>query len=101
MTPESNESNPDGTTRRAFIRRATIAAAGLSAPGLLAACGSTAPTGSAAALGPGGTALARPDHPVTLPIYADNKAIASGMKPEKGPLQFYNWNAYIHADVVK
>jgi spermidine/putrescine transport system substrate-binding protein len=101
MTPESNESNPDGTTRRAFIRRATIAAAGLSAPGLLAACGSTAPTGSAAALGPGGLALARPDHPVTLPIYADNKAIASGMKPEKGPLQFYNWNAYIHADVVK
>ena len=38
---------------------------------------------------------------MTLPIYADNKAIASGLQPEKGPLQFYNWIDYINPDVVK
>jgi spermidine/putrescine transport system substrate-binding protein len=101
MTPDSNDRIPPGTTRRAFIKRATIAAAGLSAPGLLAACGSTAPTGASAALGPGGLALARADKPVTLPLYPDNKAIASGLTPEKGPLQFYNWIAYINTSVVK
>lgn len=95
--------------RRSFIKRAGATAAGLSVPGLLAACGTTAPTagsssGSASAaadLGPGGLALARPDRPVTLPIYPGNKAIASGLKPEKGPLQLYNWIQYINQDVIK
>lgn len=94
-----------GTNRRTFIRRAATAAAGISAPGLLAACGSSSSAGggstSAAALGPGGLALARLTNPVTLPLYADNKAIASGLPPEKGPLQFYNWIQYINMDVVK
>jgi spermidine/putrescine transport system substrate-binding protein len=97
-----------GTTRRTFMRRAAGAAAGLSVPGLLAACGTTSPTGpsggsstSTTPMGPGGLALARPDNPVTLPIYADNKAIASGLSPEKGPLQLYNWEEYINNDVVK
>jgi spermidine/putrescine transport system substrate-binding protein len=35
-----------------------------------------------------------------LPIYPDNKPIASGLKPEKGPLQFYNWQEYINQKVV-
>jgi spermidine/putrescine transport system substrate-binding protein len=93
--------------RRSFIKRAGTAAAGLSVPGLLAACGSTAPVGAtgsnkaAAALGPGGLQLARPNRPVTLPVYSDNKAIASGLKPEKGPLQLYNWIDYIKVDVLK
>jgi spermidine/putrescine transport system substrate-binding protein len=39
--------------------------------------------------------------PVSLPIYKDNKPIASGLKPEKGPLQFYNWQEYISPKVVK
>ena len=93
-----------GTDRRTFIKQASLAAAGLSASGLLAACGSTAPSGgssTAASLGPGGLPLARPYRPVTLPIYADNKPIASGLVPEKGPLQFYNWIAYINPTVVK
>jgi spermidine/putrescine transport system substrate-binding protein len=95
-----------GTNRRTFIKHASVAAAGLAAPGLLAACGTTAPTGgtssaAAAPTGPGGLPLARPDNPVTLPIYADNKAIASGMQPEPGPLQFYNWDQYINPDVIK
>ncbi len=95
----------DGTDRRTFLRRASMAAAGLATPGLLAACGSTSPSGGGtstkAGLGPGGLPLARPDRPVTLPIYPDNKAIASGLKPEAGPLQFYNWIQYINPDVVK
>jgi len=96
------------STRRGFLRGAGAAAAGLSVPGLLAACGTTAPlpppagtSGQIRGQGPGGLALARPDQPVVLPIYADNKAIASGLKPEKGPLQVYNWTAYISPDVVK
>jgi spermidine/putrescine transport system substrate-binding protein len=51
--------------------------------------------------GPGGLPLARPNVPVSLPIYKDNKPIASGLKPEKGPLQFYNWQEYISPKVVK
>jgi spermidine/putrescine transport system substrate-binding protein len=102
---------PAGSTRRRFIARAGVAAAGLTVPGLLTACGTTAPTGGAggtsssnaasADVGPGGLPLARPNRPVTLPIHASNKAIASGLKPEKGPLQFYNWIEYINNDVVK
>ena len=96
------------STRRTFIRRAGLAAASLAVPGVLDACGSTtrqvsatsASSGSAP-VGPGGLPLARPDRPITLPIYADNKAIASGMTPEAGPLQFYNWDSYINTDVVK
>jgi spermidine/putrescine transport system substrate-binding protein len=113
--PQAPEPGPAaGSTRRRFIVRAGAAAAGLTVPGLLAACGTTAPVApgtsagsssgsasSAASLGPGGLALARPNHPVTLPLYADNKAIASGLKPEPGPLQFYNWNEYINPDVIK
>jgi spermidine/putrescine transport system substrate-binding protein len=101
--PEPDEVR--GTSRRTFLRRAAATAASVSVPGLLAACGTTSPaatsSGNSAALGPGGLALARPDHPVTLPIYSSNKAIASGMQPEKGPLQFYNWDQYINTDVVK
>src|SRR6185437_11013477 len=111
----------DRPTRRSFIKRAGGTAAALSIPGLLAACGSTTPvapsaggnsgassgassgSSSAAATGkgPGGLPLARPDSPLTLPIYSDNKAIASGMQPEKGPLQLYNWIEYINPAVVK
>jgi spermidine/putrescine transport system substrate-binding protein len=95
-----------GINRRGFMKRAGTAAAALSVPGLLTACGSTAPTGAtssshASSQELGGVPLARPDNPVALPIYADNKPIASGLKPEKGPLQLYNWIAYINNDVVK
>jgi spermidine/putrescine transport system substrate-binding protein len=109
MTPSSGEERGGGspTDRRTFIKRTGTAAAGLALPGLLAACGTTSPSGGSstaaapAALGPGGLQLARPDRPVTLPIYPGNKPIASGMPPEKGPLQFYNWVDYVNTDVVK
>jgi spermidine/putrescine transport system substrate-binding protein len=107
MTTQARDWSDDhepGTDRRTFIRQAAVGAVGLSASGLLAACGSTAPvaTGAskAANLGPGGLPLARANHPVTLPLYADNKAIASGLAPEKGPLQLYNWIAYINPAVL-
>ena len=89
------------------MARAGGAAAALTVPGLLAACGTTQPlpapgeaSGQIRGQGPGGLALARPNVPVSLPIYPDNKPIASGLKPEKGPLQFYNWQEYINQDVV-
>jgi spermidine/putrescine transport system substrate-binding protein len=92
-------------TRRELLRRGAFVAAGLSAPGLIAACSdTTTPVGAIAAdadRGPGGLALARPNRPVTLPIYHDNRAIPSGMRPERGPLQFYNWIEYINPAVVK
>jgi len=91
-------------TRRALLRRGALAAAGLGASGLLGACAdTTTPVGAIAAdadVGPGGLPLARPDRPVTLPIYRDNRAIASGLRPEAGPLQFYNWIEYINQDVI-
>ena len=39
------------TTRRTFIKRASVAAAGVGVPGLLSACGTTSPTGSGTAQG--------------------------------------------------
>ena len=69
------EGDEAGTDRRTFIKRAALATAGLSASGLLAACGTTSVAGtSTGEQSPGGLPLARPTMPVTLPIYADNKA---------------------------
>jgi len=101
---------PTGSTRRSFLRRAGAAAGALTVPSALAACGTTAPlpppgggsgSGARAGDGPGGLALARPDVPVALPIDKDNPPIRSGLKPEKGPLQIYNWIEYINPSVVR
>ena len=90
--------------RRTLLKYGALAAAGLSAAGLLDACSdTTVPVGAIAAdadVGPGGLLLARPNRPLALPIYHDNKPIASGLRPERGPLQFYNWIQYINQDVV-
>ena len=91
-------------TRRTLLHRGALAAAGLGASGLLGACAdTTTPVGAIAAdadVGPGGLPLARPNRAVTLPIHADNRPIASGLRPEAGPLQFYNWIEYINQDVI-
>ena len=97
------------TTRRQFLIRAGMTVGALSgADALLSACGGSAnsatTTGtstSGALMGPGGIPLARRDHPVTLPLYADNPAIGSGKNLEAGPLNLFNWDAYINPATVK
>jgi spermidine/putrescine transport system substrate-binding protein len=96
------------TTRRQFLIRAGMTVGALSgADALLSACGGSANSAATTAstngvlMGPGGIPLARRDHPVTLPIYSDNPAIDSGMDLEKGPLNLFNWDAYINPATVK
>jgi spermidine/putrescine transport system substrate-binding protein len=96
------------TTRRQFLIRAGTVVGTLSGADLiLSACGgsaqsaATTDTSGGALMGPGGIPLARRDHPVTLPIYSDNGPIGSGMDLEQGPLQLFNWAAYINPATVK
>ena len=78
--------------RRELLERAALGAFGLTVgPTLLAACGG----GNG---GGGGTVeipLARPDNPVTHPLFDDNPAIASDLDPEQGPLRVYNYIDYL------
>src|SRR5438128_12702518 len=81
--------------RREFLRKA--GAAGIALPSLsaiLAACGSSsnAPGGGSSSTG---LQLARPDHPLTLPITDDNAMIADNLQPEAGPLRIYGYADYI------
>jgi spermidine/putrescine transport system substrate-binding protein len=82
-------------TRRGFLARgagAALAATGAGA--LLDAC--------APALGGyGRLPLPRPDNPVTWPIFAGNRPVTSGLRPEPGAtLNIYTWVAYINQSVV-
>ena len=96
------------TTRRQFLIRAGTVVGTLSGADLiLSACGGSAKSAATTdstggvLMGPGGIPLARRDHPVTLPIYSDNGPIGSGMDLEQGPLQLFNWAAYINPATVK
>lgn len=89
-------------SRRRLLQGGLAAAAGLSAASLLGACAdTTVPGGQEPNLAPGGLPLARPDNPVQLPVYPDNPRIPSGLEPEDGPLQLYNWAEYVNPAVVK
>jgi spermidine/putrescine transport system substrate-binding protein len=89
-------------TRRSLLRAGLAAGVGLSAAGVLSACSDTTiPGGQSPNRAPGGLPLARPDNPVTLPIYPDNKPIRSGLRPEQGTLQIYNWAEYLNPAVIK
>jgi len=84
----------DGVTRRQFIRRAM--AMGVSLPtisAILAACGGADFAAAELVIG-------TPANPVTQPLFDDNRAIASGMPSEEGPLRVYNWAEYINPDTV-
>jgi spermidine/putrescine transport system substrate-binding protein len=89
-----------GLSRRGFLRG--TAGAGLVAGGLgplLAACSSNGTSGTS---GVTTIPLPRPNHPVTWPIFTDNKAIKSGLKAEQGnTLKLYNWVAYINPQCLK
>lgn len=110
MTHHPRERRSDAT-RRDFLRRSGATALGVSgAASLLSACGSSSGGGGGSAAsgggstgkGPGGIDLARPDHPVKLPIYSDNKAIASGLKPETGgTFTVFNYFDYLDKQVLK
>ncbi len=95
--------------RRDVLRFGALAAAGAAATPLLAACSRDATTtgGSGAPGASGGTGdgpypLARPDAPVTLPIFEDNQPIASGQDLEKvATLRVLNYADYIAPKVKK
>jgi spermidine/putrescine transport system substrate-binding protein len=82
-------------TRRDFLRRAAAAGIALpSAAAILAACAGESNGGGGESSG-GGLQLARPDHPVTLPLPSDNPSIEDGLQPEAGPLRIYGYADYI------
>lgn len=87
-----------GPTRRQFLARAALIAAGAPTLGiLLAACSKGGPSSSAPSL-----TLASPSSPVTWDIAADNEPIADGLTPEKGAtLQLYSYADYISPDAVR
>jgi spermidine/putrescine transport system substrate-binding protein len=112
--PRERRRHAGQMTRRQFLRRsAGTALAYPTAAAILAACGhasdpdvvpNVAPTSG----GGGGSAsplpfpLARPDNPVTWPIYDDNPAIESGLQPEaNATLRIYNWEDYLWPRLVK
>ena len=83
--------------RREFLGRSAAGVIGMSSLGtLLAACGGGNGSSSAPEL-----QLARPDNPVTLPLFDDNPMIASRLEPESGTLRIYNWNGYLWPRIKK
>jgi spermidine/putrescine transport system substrate-binding protein len=108
MHPKERRS---GATRRDFLLRSGGAAFALSGAGsVLAACsnstssggggGSGGSSGNPNANNPLGLPLARPNVPVTLPLYED--PIASGMEPESGgDFIIANYPAYLDPALMK
>jgi spermidine/putrescine transport system substrate-binding protein len=88
---------PRAFARREFLQRTALGAFGLTiGPTLLAACGSGGDGGGGGSSASGNTIpLARPENPVTLPIFDDNPRIDSGLDPEQGPLKIYNYIDYL------
>jgi len=82
--------------RREFLAKTAAASLGLSAAAAaLAACAGESRV-------PSDFNLARPDSPVTLPIYDDNPPIADGLEPERdATLRIYNWEEYLWARVAE
>jgi spermidine/putrescine transport system substrate-binding protein len=95
-----------GLPRRGFLRSGAGAGMLLGTGGLgslLAACGNSGSSGTGSApLTSNGIPLPRPNNPVTWPILAGNKPIASGLAPEQGAtLKIFNWVAYLNPQVMK
>ena len=84
--------------RREFLGKSAAGVVGLSSlSALLAACGGS-DNGN---FKPPELQLAKPDNPVTHPLFADNPMIASGLEPESGTLRIYNWNGYLWPRIKK
>jgi spermidine/putrescine transport system substrate-binding protein len=97
-------------TRREALARASSAVVALSTAGsLLAGCGGsssssgTTPTGSSSASAGDASAvpIASGTHPITFPLSSSNRAIASGLAPENGPLIIYDWADYLSPATIK
>jgi spermidine/putrescine transport system substrate-binding protein len=102
MPPYPARRPPNRLGRREFLRRSAGAAIALpSLAAVLAACRQREnPSGGVGASG-ATAGLARPDHPVELPVTDDNPPIDDGLSPEAGPLRIFNWNSYIYKKVLK
>lgn len=103
MHPKQSQ-HRSGMSRREFLRRTAMAGVAFpSAAAILAACGGGDGTGGGGGGGdePLEIGLARPDAPVTLPIYEDLPPIEDGLPMEAGPLRIFNWNDYIYKKVIK
>lgn len=113
MHPRERRTRPGRLTRRELLRQGLGAAAAVpSVAAILAACGRASdPTITSAPSSVGGTTsgsgpspspsptpfpLARPDNPVTWPLYDDNPPIESNLEPEtNATLKIYNWEDYL------
>ena len=89
------------SSRRQFLFASAGAAVALSGADALLRAADALGSSVGVPIGPGGIPLARRNHPVTLPLYSDNGSIAAGKNTEKGPLNVFNWSAYINPAVVK
>lgn len=87
-----------GPSRRQFLQRAALLAAGTPALTLfLEACSKAGDTSSAPSM-----TVAAPNSPVTWDIPKDNQPIADGLSPESGAtLQLYSYADYIAPDAIK
>ena len=90
--------NRPGPSRRQFLQRAALLAAGTPAMvAFLDACSKDGQPSSAPSL-----TIASPSSPVKWDIPGDNKPIADGLAPEKGAtLQLYSYADYIAPDAIK
>ncbi|MBU3750271.1 MAG: extracellular solute-binding protein [Mycobacterium sp.] len=90
--------NRPGPSRRQFLQRAALVAAGTPAMAwLLQACAEPGETTSAPTM-----TVAAPDKPVLWDIPEDNRPIADGLAPEKDTtLQLYSYADYISPDAIK
>jgi spermidine/putrescine transport system substrate-binding protein len=100
------EDRQAGFTRRDLLRRGAGLGALVGLAPTLAACSGGTSSSSGGSGGGGSSAAAtglpRPENPVTWPLYADNKAIASGLQPEtNATLKVYNWVAYVNPASIK
>jgi spermidine/putrescine transport system substrate-binding protein len=97
--PRERRPRAGALSRRDFLRRSAGAALAYpTAAALLAACGRASNPDKPGSSTPKSTAfpLARVDHPVTWPLYADNPAIESNLEPEaNATLKIYNWEEYL------
>jgi len=87
-------------TRRDVLRGGVWLSVGVGAAPLLAACNKQTPAASNEGAAP--YPLARPDHPVTLPIKKSNAAIGDGLKPENGgTFKILNYDQYMAPGIMK